>query len=166
MVKAIWPALMAARVCGSRSKPPAATFPTRLFFCSEVPRMAVSPPSTAKMPWILDPFAWRNWGTVWASCVAEAPALRPLLPNITFMPAASRACAAPSMRGWMFSEPGWEMTPTAVSPFLPRATIPHRARGGALPASFRPTISCLVAYCCPGKGYTSGDHRMRDEKTA
>ena len=22
------------------------------------------------------------------------------------------------MRGWMFSEPGWEMTPTAVSPFF------------------------------------------------
>ena len=54
----------------------------------------------------------------WASCVAEAPESRPLLPNMTFMPAASRACVAPSMRGWMFSEPGWAMTPTAVSPFF------------------------------------------------
>ena len=55
---------------------------------------------------------------LWASCVAEAPVLKPLLPNITFMPAASRACVAPSMRGWMFSAPGWEMKPTAVSPFF------------------------------------------------
>ena len=70
------------------------------------------------MPWMLDPCDWRNWGSTWASCVAEAPVSTPLLPNITVMPAACRACVAPSIRGWMFSEPGWAMKPTAVSPFF------------------------------------------------
>src|ERR1700733_5738930 len=117
-VKATCPAAIAVRVCGSRSKPPAATLPTRLYLASELPSRAVSPPSTAKMPWMEEPCASTKEGTAVASCEAEAPASKPDVPNMTFIPADCRAAAAPSRRGWMFSAPGCAMRPTAVSPFF------------------------------------------------